>query len=118
MREITDEYIARRYISKLANARKANIEFTLPLMSFSNILKTKKCQYTGILLTLPRANAPIRGTDLTLERVDNSKGYIKGNVVAVCHEANNIKSLVENTDSVLSVNDLIKMFTKINNLIK
>jgi hypothetical protein len=38
----------------------------------------------------------LRATDRTIDRVDASKGYVIGNVVACCYAVNHMKSLVEN----------------------
>lgn len=91
-----DLSVARKYISKQANAEARGVEFTLTLQSMANLMKAKKCFYTGITLTEPRPNAQLRGTDRTIDRIDGSKGYVKGNVVACCYAANNLKAMCEN----------------------
>ena len=107
--------IAKMYLQRIQSAKARGISFELSLMSFMNLLKTKRCKYTGILLTEPERNkkgkkATQIGTDRTLERIDNTKGYIKGNVIAVCHAANQLKNMAcEGPGAVMNVEDFIRM---------
>jgi hypothetical protein len=56
-------------------------EFNLNLTSIRNLYRAKKCYFTGTLLT---------SKNRTIDRIDNTKGYIKGNVVA-CDKKFNMK---------------------------
>ena len=76
-----DLTIARKYISKAQKARNSGIEFNLSFVSFRNLMVAKKCKYTGIGLTETCADRPASGSDRTIDRIDNSLGYIAGNVV-------------------------------------
>ena len=108
-----DADIARLYLQKMQSAKARKIIFDLPLISFMNLLKTKRCKYTGIELTIPRKNSP-RGTDRTFERIDNKKGYTKGNVIVVCHTANQLKNIVcECPTAAMNVKHLVKMAKKL-----
>lgn len=89
-----DLYVARKFISKRDDAKSRGLAFEMTLTSMRNILKSKKCYYTGFPLTKP-TGGNVKMTDLTIERIDCSKGYVPGNVVAACHAANNLKSFVE-----------------------
>jgi hypothetical protein len=112
---MNESKIARAYLRKIQSAKDRGITFKLSLLSFSNLMKAKRCAYTHILLTEPVSvksgqKAPVRGTDRTLERIDNSKGYEKGNVIAVCHGANELKNLVcEMPGRYLNLDHFIKM---------
>lgn len=90
-----DLYVADKLRRKADNAKERGIEFNMTFQSMKNILGAKKCHYTGLALTKPRASMPMRGSDLTIDRIDCTKGYVKGNVVACCHAANQLKSQVE-----------------------
>lgn len=83
------------YKAKLDNCKKDGKEFKLNLIAFRNLCRTQKCPYTGIALTMPRQGKPL-SSDLTIDRIDNSKGYVKGNVMAISRCANNFKSIFEN----------------------
>lgn len=108
-----DLYVARKYVGKEQNARQRGIEFSLTITSVKNILKAKRCYYTGVELTHPRQNKEMRGTDVTIERVDSSKGYVKGNVVAVCHAANQAKAYFETGSGCLEMKHALRLFTKV-----
>lgn len=112
---MNESNIARAYLNKSQSSKDRKISFTLSLLSFSNLMKAKRCAYTNILLTEPikgkrGQTVHPRGTDRTLERVDNTKGYEKGNVVAVCHAANELKNIVcEMPGRCLKIHHFIKM---------
>ena len=90
---MNDYDIAQRYVSKANHARQNGIEFSLSFTSFKNMMKSKRCKYTGIELT---DSGKQLITDRTIDRIDSNKGYVKGNVVCICRAANQFKSLFEN----------------------
>ena len=89
---MTEIQIARRYCQSYKRAKRRGLEFNLSLRSVANLLKAKRCYYTGVLLTDERSGKTLPATYRTIDRVDNSKGYIKGNVVACCYAANAFKN--------------------------
>lgn len=86
--------LAKKYISKEQSAIARNIEFSISFTSYKNLMRAKKCYYTGICLTEPTGPAQLT-TDRTIDRIDPTKGYVHGNVVACCFQANQIKSQME-----------------------
>lgn len=61
-----------------------------------NMLRAKKCHYSGIELTPgARPGEQQKFTDFSIDRIDSSKGYIPGNVVACCRAVNEMKSYLE-----------------------
>ena len=68
----TDEHpdilLAKRYITKADLAKAGGVEFSLSLTSFKNLMKAKKCYYTGVELTDKRSGKAMRGTDRTIDR--------------------------------------------------
>ena len=86
--------VLTKYKNKVQNAKERGIEFSLSLTSFINLMKAKKCQYSGVTLTEPEFGNP-SPTDRTIDRIDPNKGYVKGNVVVCCHAANQLKSFCE-----------------------
>lgn len=98
-----DEEIAAKYLSKRTLALNKGIEFNLSLISFINICKAKRCYYTGVKLTK---------STLTLDRVDNSLGYIKGNVVACSKAFNTIKSIAEDNGNPFTSRNILKGVSK------
>lgn len=107
-----DLYVADKLRRKADNARERGIEFNMTFQAMKNILSAKKCHYTGLPLTKARhASFPIRGSDLTIDRIDCSKGYVKGNVVACSHAANQLKAQVEKA-GVAGLKMGVKVFQK------
>lgn len=66
------------------NASKRGLECTLTLQDVEKLLSVKRCYYTGIRFTDKKPR--------TFDRVDNSKGYIPGNVVACIEQINLMKA--------------------------
>lgn len=70
----------------LASAKRKNLEFNLTKEYLKSLWEKQsgKCAYTGIQLEPPThkyLQSPRKGS---LDRIDSSKGYIKGNVEYVC----------------------------------
>lgn len=95
-----DAYCAKSYLSKIQSCQQRGIEFKLNFTSFKNLMRAKKCYYTGVALTRGggQENNP---NYLTIDRIDNKLPYQKGNVVACCTKANQLKALVENSDMTM-----------------
>ena len=105
---MNDLKVAKKYLSKFQHAQKIGIKFTLSLCAFKNIMRAKRCKYTGIILTEPN-NSTLRFSDRTIDRIDHTKGYISGNVCAVCHGANSFKSAFENGSNLLGIKNAKKV---------
>ncbi|AMR57873.1 putative anti-sigma factor [Pseudomonas phage vB_PsyM_KIL4] len=91
-----DLYCAKHLQWKAENAKKRGINFDLSFQSMKNLMGAKRCFYTGILLTKSSGKeAELRLSDFTIDRIDGSKGYTSGNVVACCYGANQMKSQFE-----------------------
>ena len=106
-----DLEIAKKYMNKAQNAKSLGHEFSLSFSQFKRLMIRKKCFYTGVLLNdrCPHGEYDFR----TIDRVDNSKGYIPGNVVACTYAANNLKGFLENPKNPCSISTLKKMSTKL-----
>jgi hypothetical protein len=99
-RSITDAGVARKFLQVEDSARKRGIEFRLNLTTVKNLMKAKKCKYTGL---------PYDYTDPerspTFDRLDPNKGYIRGNVVSCMKCTNDLKNiLIEHPVSVFKNN--------------
>lgn len=91
-----DLYCAKHLQWKAENAKKRGIEFDLSFQSMKNLMGAKRCFYTGIILTKSTGKeAELKLSDFTIDRIDGTKGYVKGNVVACCHAANQMKNQFE-----------------------
>lgn len=103
---IDDEDVARKFLQLKDSARKRNIEFNLNLTTVRNLLKAKRCAYSGLPFdyTDPKKSP-------TVDRKDHRKGYVKGNVVSCRQEINELKNvLIEHPLSIFK--DDIKLLIK------
>jgi len=75
-----DSKLIKAYRRKQADAQRRGHEMALPLWYFGLLKNQKVCFYTGQV-----------HRDLTLERIDNNKGYVIGNVIPVSHRTNTKK---------------------------
>jgi hypothetical protein len=90
---MTDLEIAKAYVNKARNAESRDIEFTLPFSEYKKLVTKKKCYYTGMSITKGLENS---AHELTIDRIDSTKGYVTGNCVACSHYFNKLKSVFEN----------------------
>lgn len=80
----TELEITKRYIALASSAASRNIEFKISFSEFKRIYNSKRCYYTGVRL--------MHNHNFSFDRVDNSKGYISGNIVACDKAFNSLKS--------------------------
>ena len=110
-------FVLSYYQNKVQSCKDRGIEFKLNLVSVRNMLSAKKCGYTGLELTRGKKGLGMLSTDVTIDRIDNTRPYEKGNVIAVSNVANNFKSIFENPsyklDMLTAQKALVKMQKKI-----
>lgn len=108
-----DIHLARKYLQKAKNAQDRKISFDLSFMAYKNLMKAKRCKYTGVKMTTPTSPNLI-STDRTIDRIDSSKGYESGNVCACCHAANAFKAVLERPNHIdlKAVRKIIKVMEK------
>lgn len=73
--------------STVESARRRNKEFSLTLLYTNNLMKHTHCAYTG----KPFVNEINHDDSMTFERIDNSIGYVDGNVIPVCASINHLR---------------------------
>lgn len=81
-----DLQVAKRFVNACISAGERNIEWDLTLADVRRLMRRKVCAYTGLRF---------EDTDklrMTLERIDNKKGYTTENVIPVCFFANQLKN--------------------------
>lgn len=86
------EHIRRRllYCSRW-RAKQDELEFNLTL---DDIIIPACCPLLGIPLVLHYYSKTTKGPDMyapSLDRIDSTKGYVKGNILVMSHRANSIK---------------------------
>lgn len=79
-------FVVKKYHQLLVSAVTRGLPFNLTLADVRALIKRKTCFYTKV----PFNNAN-ENTRRTIDRLDCNLGYVKGNVVACTHEANQLK---------------------------
>jgi|TARA_R110000868_G_scaffold174071_2_gene410524 hypothetical protein len=91
-------------------AKKKGIEFNLDV---SDIVIPKLCPVLKIPLLAGSSSGGPRGCSPSLDRVDNTKGYIKGNVQVMSHKANTMKHCATNKELLLFSNWIKRTYRKV-----
>lgn len=86
----SDVSFANAYTNKASNAKSRNINFGLTFDDFKDVYSNKICAVSGNTLVHDQ-NADGMNR-YSLERVDPSKGYVRGNVIPMAHDLNHAKS--------------------------
>lgn len=81
-----DDWSGQKIVQLKAKAKKQNIEFSIDA---SDIPLPDKCPIFGIILQ--KSTGRLSNNSPSVDRIDPSKGYVKGNVVVVSNKANSIK---------------------------
>ena len=98
----SDVDIIKKYQSIMSSALTRKLEFDISFAEFKRIYNQKKCFYTNKKLQ-HGGNG-----NFSIDRVDNSKGYISGNIVACDTKFNSLKSNL----SIEDINNLYFGITK------
>lgn len=108
--------VSEKYIHLVKSAEKRGIEFDLTLTDVKKLLNKSYCEYSGVKMVKRKFDDEVSDYDLTIDRLDSAKGYVAGNVFAVCHRVNWIKNqLMELNDYEIfsSADVLTKTFNNI-----
>lgn len=84
----TKNPVSYLYQNAKSRAKKAGLEFTIEK---SDIIIPEKCPVFGVPLELVYGEGT-KNNKPSLDRIDSSKGYVKGNVQVISWRANNLKS--------------------------
>jgi len=68
-------------------AKRVGLKFNIEI---SDIIIPKRCPYLGVILTSEKLKGHL-DTHMSLDRIDSTKGYIKGNVEVISYKANMMK---------------------------
>ena len=78
-------------IQRAAKARKYDFEITLKYIWDLYLKQNKKCAISGLPIQFAYDGKKKQKRTASLDRIDNSKGYIKGNVQWVLYDINLMK---------------------------
>jgi hypothetical protein len=95
--------IANKYLALRKRSKHKQMDFDLTLSDIRRIYSRKRCQITGTRIdyNLPEGNPQ----KLSFERIDNTKGYTKDNVVVCAAWVNSLKCyLFESPGALLALN--------------
>ena len=107
-----DLIIASKFVQKANRAEQAGHSFDLTFNQFKKLMNIKKCYYTGITLVENGRNPPVKESR-TIDRLDSTKGYVAGNVVACSRASNQLKSIWEGGDTYLTTALVKRMMEKL-----
>lgn len=82
-----DNFEKALYKNVRNRAKKEGTEFSIDL---EDVIIPEYCPYLGCKITRIRKQGRV-ATNASLDRIDSSKGYIKGNVQVICDLANRMK---------------------------
>lgn len=100
--EITDLEVAKKLMKIYQSAVDRSLEFNLTFNTVKRLLLYKTCFYTNRVF---EEDGPY---SRSFDRVDSSKGYIEGNVVACTIDINGKKSNLSVDEIVALYNKLVK----------
>ena len=97
--------VKNMYSAVKSSAKKRGLEFNLDI---SDIKIPKKCPYLNINLAFS-VGYGITDAAPTIDRIDNSKGYIKGNIQVISYKANRAKSNLNQMDLITFAQNILKI---------
>jgi hypothetical protein len=98
---IDDLYVARKLISLEESAVRRRLRFSVSFTKLKRELKRKRCYYTGIEIDY---NKPTN--HISIDRIDNDKGYTDDNIVGCANSVNGFKAN-------LTIEEIGKLYNKI-----
>lgn len=107
-KDITDEVLVSRWLNTKRGAAERGIEFSLSLKRMRQLMNTKKCFYTGILMSHEDKDPD----QLTFDRMDNTIGYTDDNVVACTSRINKAKGNLTIPELIVIYNNIQKRHGK------
>ena len=84
-----NNYLKKRMYQLAATAKRKNLEFNL---DEEDLVVPEFCPYLGVRLTQVVGNGVV-WDNLSVDRIDSSKGYIKGNIQIISRKANSMKNM-------------------------
>jgi len=85
-------------------AKKDGIDFDI---SIDDIIVPEYCPYLGIKLTAKKGNKHSDAL-MSLDRIDSTKGYVKGNVEVISYKANRMKNNATKDELLVFAKNVIK----------
>jgi hypothetical protein len=111
---ITKKFKARKesnwehqmYINSKCRAKRHGIEFTI---TEADIVIPKHCPYLGIELTRVHGNPFLKSLP-SIDRIDNQKGYIPGNIQVISKLANAMKNTASKEELIAFAHGILHLY--------
>ena len=87
------------------NAKEQDLAFDLEL---SDIIIPEICPYLGHVLTKVRGAGQLE-TNASIDKIDPTKGYVKGNVQIISRQANRMKNNATSEQLILFAKNILKL---------
>ena len=91
-----------------ASACQRNLSFNL---DETDIIIPTHCKYLGIPITQSLGNGVV-WSNASLDRIDSSLGYVKGNVEVISRKANTIKNMATSEELVIFAKNVLSIYGK------
>lgn len=98
---LKDLEVAKKMLKIFQSANDRNLDYDLSFKTVKRLMNYKKCYYTGREF---REDGPYARS---FDRVDSSKGYVEGNVVACTVDINQKKSNLSNEEITILYEKLV-----------
>lgn len=103
--ESLDLIIAKKLIQLSKSAEERNIEFNVSFKKLKSLWKLKRCQITG--LEFQHEPGTMQELNKSIDRLDNSKGYVDDNII-VCTQGLNSRKGALTTEEVVLIYKKLK----------
>jgi len=101
-----DNPIGKMLQQAKTRAIKKNLDFNL---SEEDIFLPEKCKYLDVPLTNKQGHG-IVWENYSIDRIDNNKGYIRGNVEVISRKANSMKNMASQDELITFAKNILKIY--------
>jgi len=100
-----NNYLKKRMYQLAATAKRKNLKFDLTLQ---DLVVPELCPYLGVRLTQVVGNGVV-WDNVSVDRIDSSKGYVKGNVQIMSRKANSMKNMATEEELVAFAKNVLRL---------
>ena len=101
-----DNYEQKILSSALKSSKTKNLEFNLTI---EDIVIPEYCPYLGTKITKTLGKGVV-WTNASIDRIDSSKGYVKGNVEIISRQANSMKNMATKEELIVFAKNILKLY--------
>lgn len=97
------------FITCKCRAKRKGLDFTI---TESDIVIPEYCPYLGIKINKSLGNGPQLDSLPSLDRIDNTQGYVPGNVQVISRLANSMKSTADKKQLITFANSILRIYSE------